>query len=255
MTAAKQGKITKTIEEARCRFLSWRYNLNGYKRIYHVHIRKTGGTSLNYMFHALIRSEPSGPIFAQLHQIPHHRIIREGLVFVGWNAKLSNRGHYFYSFSHVPLHQLTLPPRTFTVTCFRDPVKRLVSHYNMLMDYKIHSVPHPCMVDEGPWLGASFRDFLQRIPREHLQNQLYMFSPSFKVAEAVERVRGLSHVMFTESFAAGIQELNRKTGLQLQPVHTHKASHKSELSTEDLALLREKLADEYEFLEKVKSLA
>jgi hypothetical protein len=248
-----QEKLKGLKEEALCRWLSAGYDIRGHKRIYHHHIRKTGGTSLNYMFHSLLKSQPWTSAYAQLTQVPHHRIVRDGLIFVGWNGKLINKGHYYYAFSHMPLHFIRLKPRTFTITCFRDPCKRLISHYNMLMELTVNKVPHVCLETEGPWLGNSFDEFLDRIPREHLQNQLYMFSAKFDIAEALENVRRVSHVMFTEEFAAGIEGLNRKTGLNLEPIHTRKTGYRTEISDSSMARLREKLAEEFDFIARVKA--
>lgn len=93
------------------------------KRIYLVHIRKTGGTSLNKMFLAESGREAS-EFYEKLGLAPQRRLASNGLVFVGWHPRLLNRGNYFYGFSHVPLHQLKLRKGTFTVTCFRDPVNK-----------------------------------------------------------------------------------------------------------------------------------
>jgi hypothetical protein len=247
--------IEKLKEELVCRWLSRSYDIGSHKRVYHLHIRKTGGTSLNYMFMSLVRSEPWASAYARLTQLPHHRIVRDKMVFVGWNGELINQGRYFYAFSHMPLHQLRLKPGTFTVTCFRDPCRRLVSHYNMLMELTVNKVPHVCLQTEGAWLGGSFEDFLDRIPREHLQNQIYMFSKTFSVEEALDRIARLSHVMFTEEFAAGVGELNRKTALKLAPVHTRKTGYKAEISEKSLERLRDMLAPEYELLARVRKAA
>ena len=37
--------------------VSRNYDLNGYKRVYHAHIRKTGGASLNHIFLAVKRAD------------------------------------------------------------------------------------------------------------------------------------------------------------------------------------------------------
>jgi hypothetical protein len=229
------------------------YDLQGYKRVYLVHIRKTGGTSLNNMFLSLSKEEPTH-LYSKLANTPSHRLISNGLIYVGWNVRLINKGNYFYAFSHTPLHQLNLPDSTFTVSCFRDPVKRVLSHYNMLMDYRVNKIDNPCMATEGKWLGEHFDDFLQRIPKEHLLNQLYMFSNSYKIKEAVSNVQSLSHYFFSETFDAGIDDLNKKTGLNLESVHIRKAGYKAEISENSLAKLRELLDEEYKFLSVIQGL-
>lgn len=246
-------RIKSSLDEVRFRAVTERYHFKGYKRIYLVHIRKTGGTSLNHSFLTL-SGEDSASLYQRLGQERDHRLLSNGKVYVGWNVPYINRGNYFYAFSHVPLHALQLPEKTFTVTCFRDPVKRVISHYNMLMDYQVNNVMHPCMPVEGKWLGNSFDEFLERIPKEHLCNQLFMFSARYDIGEALERVKGLSHFFFTEDFARGVDALNQKTGLQLGAIHTRKTMHKEEIPQRGLDTLRVMLGEEYEFLRRVKEI-
>lgn len=226
------------------------YNLHGYKRIYFVHIRKTGGTSLNNMFLSLSGNDSN--LYAQLAQAPDHRLINNGLIYVGWEVKQINKGNYFYAFSHTPFHKLSLPDQTFTVTCFRDPVERVISHYKMLMDYYVSNTDHPCMEIEGKWLGNDFNDFLSKIPREHLLNQLYMFSSNFDISEAISNVQKLSHFFFIDTFSTGVEELNNKTGLSLEPIHIRKSSYQPQISENCLAKLRHMLHDEYQFLDSIR---
>lgn len=228
------------------------YDLSGFKRVYHVHIRKTGGTSLNHIFLALAGSD-SAALYDTLAQNSDHREVSNGMIFVGWNRKLINKGEYFYAFSHIPFYKLKLPVETCTVTCLRDPAGRVVSHYKMLLGYKINNVPHPCMTEEGKWLGSSFGDFLERVPKEHLLNQLYMFSKAYKVEEAYDRIKGLSHYFFTESFEAGIEELSKKLKLPLKSLHMRKTDMKVEVDDTDMERLRSMLEKEYILIEKLKA--
>ena len=71
--------------------ISNRYNINGFKRIYHIHIRKTGGTSLNYMFLAT-SGRRSEDIYNRLAKNPLHKIISNGNIYVGWNTECINSG-------------------------------------------------------------------------------------------------------------------------------------------------------------------
>ena len=222
----------------------------GDERIYHIHVRKTGGTSLNHIFLGVGASDPDAA-YCELVKRPSHCCEWTGYRYVGWNSDLIMDGDYFYAFSHTPVWWLHLPIKTFTLTCFRDPVDRVLSHYWMLREYVEASIDHPCLTTEGRWLGNSFDDFLDRIPREHLKAQLWMFSASCDVSEAVARVRNVSHVMFTEDFTAGLERLERRLGISLPHQHRRR-SRKGEVSTESLIRARKALADEYEFLAVVK---
>ncbi len=108
------------------------------------------------------------------------------------------------------------------------------------------------MRTEAKWLGDNFDDFLARIPKEHLLNQLYMFSSSFNVDEAVSNVRQLSCCFLSENFNQGVEELNKKTGLSLKPIHIRKAGYQAQISRDALVRLKEMLRDEYRFLEGIK---
>jgi len=124
----------------------------------------------------------------------------------------------------------------------------------MLFNYIKNRIDHPCMEIEREWFGESFEYFLDNIPKEHLCRQLYMFSEKFNIDEAVENVFSLSHYFFTERFAEGIDELNCKTGLNLMPIHIRKATVKSNVSPQNISLLKEKLKKEYIFLEYIRKL-
>jgi hypothetical protein len=183
------------------------------------------------------------------------RIEREGKVFVGWDDRQIQAGRYYYAFSHTPYWKLRLPESTATFTCLRDPIKRVVSHYRMLKDYQQSGNYKPLMLHEGNWLGQSFDDFLDRIPRCHLQNQLYMFSKNFDVGQAADRVLGLTHWMRLEDFQTGVGQLNEKTAVNLKAIHNRSSSHKFELSKSQTDRLRQMLSQEYEFLDQIKAAA
>ena len=244
------GKINELKTNNSCSELAEKYDFNGYKRIYHVHIRKTGGTSLNNMFLKL-SGKNSSDLYEGLVSTPEHRLNVSDKIYVGWNKALINKGDYFYAFSHIPYHKLNLKQDTFTFTCFRDPVKRIVSHYYMLVDWVNDGVNHPCIATEGKWLGKSFCDFFNNMPKEHLFNQIYMFSTDFNVDQAQDMLNNVSHIMFTEKFDSGVEELNRKLGIDLESIHIRKSTRENVIKQSELDDLRDVLEIEYRFLSDV----
>lgn len=223
-----------------------------YDRVYHIHVRKTGGTSLNYAFFGIDGADPEA-VYQNLVKNLLHRVVVQDKVFIGWNKEFINQGHYFFAYSHLPIYELELPPRTFTVTCFRDPVQRVLSHYNMLVEYETLNVDHPLRRTECRWLGRGFSDFLERIPRQHLMNQLYMFSPSFDVEEAIERIGHCSMYFFTEAFSEGIDEINSRLNLELKQLVIRKTNRKYiNVNDDEISRLREILEPEYRLLDRLR---
>jgi hypothetical protein len=220
--------------------------------IYHIHIRKTGGKSINFAFLSNSKTNDTALFYKQLIRKPNNRVIANNKVFVGWNKKLIKRGLYSYAFSHEPFHELNLPSHVFTFTCLRDPAKRVISHYNMLKYYQKNNIRHFCMKEEGPWLGNSFEDFLDNIPRKHLCNQLYMFSKRFNVEEAFENIMSCNYFFFTENLTEGLKTLEQKTGWELPVFYKNKLKHKEEITDKQLEILKEKLQDEYELINRLK---
>lgn len=192
------------------------------------------------------------PRYESLARAKRNRLVVADKVFVGWNQKLIEQGNYFYAFSHIPLYSLKLPPMTFTVTCFRDPFQRLFSHYRMLKNFKLKNVAHPCMQEEGQWLGNGFKDFLRLIPREHLLCQLYNFSPNLDVKEAVKALASVNQIIFTEKFEEGIESMNQKTGLNLKPRHVRKNEFTEIIAPTLVETAHEMLEDEYKLMKQIK---
>lgn len=236
------------------KFLSVRGRIGGeYERIYHYHLRKTAGTSLNAAF-----LNAFGIDYEQLEQ--SRRVRKGGLVFAQHNRPVIKRGRFFYASSHAAAHEVTPPLHTFTVTVLRDPLDRLLSHYRYLMSIK--SDPQvrqqearwmKTLQRELAWLGDSFADFLTRIPREHLQRQLYTFSAQYDVEEAAQAISGLSAVCFTETFEADVERLARQLGLPLRLGHERRSTPLQQPPQAELERAQALLEPEIELLARVRA--
>lgn len=240
--------------QRRCQRLASRYRIGvDDRRIYFHHIRKTAGTSLCWAMLS-ITGENGAQLYDRLARQFVPRLVLGDKVFVGWHGRLIQQGHYYFAFSHTPAHALCLPPATYTVTCLRDPAKRVVSHYRMLREFEVTEPNRPVLRAECHWLGGSFADFIDRLPREHLMRQLYMFSPRFDPAEAADAVAHCSCVLSTENFDAGLAQLSQTLGHDL-PNHRAKGSGFTvDLTDRDVARLRDRLEPEYRMMEQLAAL-
>ena len=238
-------------------FLFSKAKINGtpWERIYHFHIRKTGGTSLNHAFLEWGGGDAEAR-YSSLVSSPGNRCKDKNLDFVGWNKKGLERGAYLYGFSHEPFHQIKLPPRTFTLTCFRDPLERLLSHYRMLREYKRDGVNHPCMQTEGVWVQepGGFEEFLNQIPPEHRMRQLYMFSKTFDPHEALANAKKINLIFSTKSLQAGVDKINLIFGTNLRVSHRRATLYEERLEEKAKTRAMELLHKEYEFLARVAEL-
>jgi len=249
--------ILELPRRAKCMTLAKKYQIGShgeYKRIHFFHVRKAAGTSTNLSFLST-GGEDGKDVYAKMSVGGWNKCYISGdKVFVGWSKQLSERGEYFYSFSHAPAWSLSLPSNTFTFTCFRDPVKRVISHYKMILESLQPEKRNSTNDEERSWLGKTFESFLDSLPKEHLLNQLYMFSENFKIDEALRNVRSCNHIMYVSNYNAGFFALSRMTDISLNPIHYRRTNIDIDISIEEIEKLRLKLRLEYKFLNKLKSL-
>jgi len=226
--------------------------VDGYERVYHYHIRKTAGMSVNHAFRGLGGEDPQ-VVSDRCRTNMFGRTVSGGRVFVAWNRPLIEQGYYHYASSHLPYDQLALRPGTFTLTCLRDPADRVYSHWKMLRRCLDSNLTMPALHVEAAWMGDSFAEFLDRAPRAHVLNQLCMFSANFNVDEALERLGGLNGILFVNTLAQDLAALGQRMGLEL-PVLQVNRSPGPNISAADAARLREILAPEYDMLARVRKI-
>lgn len=249
-----QNRLMNIPYEIKCRKLCKVYEIgyrNQYKRIYFYHVRKAAGTSTNLMFLSL-GGEDGQIVYDSLAAAGASRSLISGdKIYVGWVNQLIEKGRFFYAFSHNPKWKLALPPKTFTFTCLRDPVDRVISHYRMIIESISPEKRTTTNDEERSWLGDSFSDFLANIPPKHLMNQLYMFSENYNIDEAINSITECNHILHVDGYPNGIEGLAAKTRLPLNAIHKRKTTIHVDITMKERDILKQMLQKEYVFIEKL----
>ncbi len=234
------------------RRLAQSYELpDGSGRVYCHHVRKTAGTSLYLSFLALGGEDPLD-VWRRIATSRLPRTISGRYCFVAHNRKLLSEGSYFFGRAHRSAADQPLPPRTFTVTVLRDPVERVRSYFDYLVAGDDPDMPGQVSRQERRLAEAGFDTFLDRVPPEHLLNQLATFSRTFDVSEATDRIAACSRVLFTEQFAEGIAGLGKELELPLAVHRARVAGTRSRFSDQQQERLRLRLEPEYELLRRLE---
>jgi hypothetical protein len=219
----------------------------GTRRIYHHHVRKTGGTSLNRAFLTLGGEDP-----ATVHRRMRgalHVAESGGLRFVAHDRVLLREGEYFYGWDHAPAWSIELPSETFTITVLRDPVARLLSLYRYLADAgSDRGEPFRAGRLERMSASRGLGQFLDQVDKSDALNQLHMFSPTYSVTEAADRIRKCSAWFMTEHYDAGISALGSVLGLALPMRWDRRSTSPDVIAVRERDRMLELLEPEYNLL-------
>lgn len=220
------------------------------KGVYHYHIRKTGGTSLNKaLINAFTRLD-SDEGYDKLMKEKDLRLICSDNVVIAHNKFLLEKGNFDFGFAHLPFHRLNIPADIKKVTCLRDPVKRVISHYKMIDEYaRDENRYREDYEREKEWMKDSALDFVKNMPVSHRERQLYMFSENFDITEALQNLETLDCVVFLDEFDEGVARLGEIIGKEIPVYHKRKSSRKIEY---DYNKVERILSREVKFYEAAK---
>ena len=221
-----------------------------YERIYLYHVRKTAGTAIAFAFMRLsgdpriIESRLARFTFAQGH----------GYRYVV-SASLIRQGKYFFGYSHHPAYNID-PPKvgTFKFTVLRNPIDRVLSEYRYLANSAADiGLSDGAAADERLWASKGFDEFLDNVPPHFITNQLYMFSKSGSVDEAVECLGQLDMVLQTEHLERDLGHLEGALNLRLQLSRERVSVFDFKPTEAQLYRLAELLRPEFEMLRQINS--
>ncbi len=220
-----------------------------FARVYHYHIRKTGGTSLNYAFFRLSGDDPK-QLYARINE--HGAVTSGGIRYVGWRRPLIAAGNWDYGFAHAAFHNVGMPDDTYTFTVLRDPAARVLSHYKMLLHMRDHEPNHPGYIKEASWIDGGFDGFLERMDRRELLRQVFMFSREMNVDEALQNLGWVDRVLLLDdNFEDDLEALRGDISLDLQYIHERAAKAEFQPSDDQHARLRELLEPEYRLYDEM----
>jgi hypothetical protein len=229
----------------------------GIDRIYHIHIRKSAGSSLNNLFF-----NQAALSLKEFWREPLY--IKNGKVFVQHQKPHINKGDYYYASSHWPIWDLHLPPNTFTYCILRDPVDRLISLYKYYcwvaqVDEKTGYSKDPSyysLLQQKSLLNKAFKEFVNNLSNKYLFNQLYMFDQNLNPNKALELLSKVDKVYFFDDIQFAIEDL--VSSLNLKPLTPSKERSFQNVSysvtEEDKEFAKEKLALEIEFYQKARQI-
>lgn len=233
----------------------WPRSLDGYRRVYLHHIRKTGGTSVTNAFLSLTGEDPL-EIERRLAATRPRGVRAGDIVVAAHDHRLLETGWFTYGWSHFPSWSLRLRKRTYTLTVLRDPVARVMSLFRYLADpTSDEGHAFKAAASERALAAEGFDAFIAQSERHELLNQLWMFSPAYNLQEAADQISRCSLVFFLEEIEQGMAALSSVIGRSLPVKRERRSVLAFSPSDAQHERLRQILQPEFDLLELVRPIA
>lgn len=165
-----------------------------------------------------------------------------------WKYKL--KGNYIFGFSHEPHHKTRIS-NGYTITCLRDPLNRLISHYKMLL-YQTSNIHSREESDNSKYVKNGPIKFINTFPIEYSNHQLRFWSRNGNIYEAFQNITKCTQIILTHKIQEGLDKFKKKTDIQLieQKVGLGSQKHHN-LEPTHLEIFKNHLKNEYEFYNMV----
>jgi hypothetical protein len=258
LDSVKYKKVSRTLKKIISKnFLNnKKFYPNNIDRVYHYHIRKSGGTSINSIFWELAGYNSLSSVNTEPILIGNHKSI------VRIDKKLIESGDYFYASSHFPLWSLHLKPNTFTFTILREPYERVVSLYKYYqwvyqVDEKIAPKIDPSyyyLKKQTHLQNVSFLEFISNLSKKHLYGELYFYSEKMLINEALINLEKVDVVFFKDNFLEIMPTLSRKLNLNFKNISRERSFQNIiySINDEEEKFAKNILKNEIEFYLKAK---
>jgi len=194
-----------------------------YRRFLFLHLRKTGGTSFNHGLSNFFNySEKNIHDFLDINH--GNYFIKDFKIFAGGNIEIINKQQYHIATTHLPHHELLIDTDTFTFTVLRDPIQRFISYYNMLKNMILNDDNHYCLIEERDYYDKCIVNCALKMPIMHRSAQLYCFSKSLNVDEALNKLSKLTLFDTLDNYREVIGVINKTFDWKVPALHIRKGN-------------------------------
>jgi len=221
------------------------------KRIYFFHIRKCGGTSLNKAFIRFYFKKKEKFYYSKIVKNFFKKITnKQNQTIIGWNKLSINIFKFNYAWSHHSFDDIRIRDKTFKFCIFRDPTDRLISWYNEFLNNKDHDAFKKLKHKKI----RNIFSFLNLIPKNEIQSQLYTFSKKYNLNIAKKNILKLDKIYFFEDIKKyGYKYLINDFEIKnLKIKHERKSKKIVKLSNLEKTKIKKYLKCEYQFYNFVK---